>query len=312
MAQYSAHSAHKVVARATRIVGLLTVSLMLSACAQSGVGELPGLFASNTHPPAADDTASDIPHSELEKATAYWGQQYAKQPRNLKAALSYARNLKALGEKQKALAVLQQAGVFHADSKELAGEYGRLALELDQIRVAQKLLEAADDPSKPDWRIISARGTALAKQGKFAEAVPFFERALTLKHNHPSLLNNLAMAHAMNGRADKAETLLRQATQNGTPSPKVHQNLALVLGLQGKYDESKQVGVRTLPATKAAENAALLKKLVRLDPVVAPSVPSTRIASTPLKPTATPAAASGGWQSKVATAAPEPVFRGAQ
>ena len=29
---------------------------------------------------------------------------------------------------------------------------GRLALEFDQVAVAEKLLAMADDPLKPDWR----------------------------------------------------------------------------------------------------------------------------------------------------------------
>ena len=94
----------------------------------------------------------------MQKATIYWGQQFAKNPADLKAALSYARDLKAMGQKKQALAVLQQASVFHGDDKELAGEYGRVALELDQVGAANQLLTVADDPTKPDWRIISARG----------------------------------------------------------------------------------------------------------------------------------------------------------
>ena len=37
------------------------------------------------------------------------------------------------------------------------------AMELYQ-RISELLLEAADDPANPDWRVISARGTVLAKQ----------------------------------------------------------------------------------------------------------------------------------------------------
>ena len=43
----------------------------------------------------------------------YWGKAYAKNPRDAQAAINYAKNLKALGEKQQALAVLQQASVYH-------------------------------------------------------------------------------------------------------------------------------------------------------------------------------------------------------
>ena len=142
---------------------------------------------------------------ELQKATDYWGKAYAQSPRDLQAALNYARNLKAMGEKRRALGVLQQACLYHGESRELAGEYGRLALDLDQVKVAKQLLAMADDPGKPDWRIISARGAALAKEGNYNEAIPLFERALALSQNQPSVLSNLALAYAMNGEPGKAE-----------------------------------------------------------------------------------------------------------
>ena len=176
-----------------------------------------------------------------------------------------------MGEKQRALAVLQQASMFHGDSRELAGEYGRLALEFDQISVAGRLLAAADDPVKPDWRIISARGTVLAKQGKYKDAIPFYESALSLAHDHPSVLSNLALAHAMNGEPKRAETMLRQAAATDRNSLKIRQNLALVLGLQGKYDEAKLLASRDLSPENAAENTDYLRRVVRLEKKAPPT-----------------------------------------
>ena len=180
-----------------------------------------------------------------------------KEPRDPDKALAYARNLKALGEKRQALAVLQQASNFNAGHRGLNSEYGRLALELDQVSLAQRLLEAADDPANPDWRIISARGTVLAKLGSYRDAIPLYERALALAPNQPSILNNLALAHAMEGQADKAEPLLRRAAAADGKDPRVNQNLSLVLGLQGKYDEARVVAARDLPADNAARERRL-------------------------------------------------------
>jgi Flp pilus assembly protein TadD len=226
--------------------------------------------------------------SELEKATAYWGQEYANSPRDLQKGLNYARNLKAMGEKQRSLAVMQQLSLFHGQSRELASEYGRLALDLDQVNVAGRLLAVADDPAQPDWRVISARGTVLAKQGKYAEAVPFYERALTLAHDQPSILSNLALAHAMNGEPARAEAMLRQAASTDRNSLRIRQNLALVLGLQGKYDEAKLTAAHSLPADKAAANVEFVRKIVQLDakPMTTGSLPTPRKDAPPAQKTA--------------------------
>lgn len=251
-------------AAATRTVAALTASLMLTACAggmgESAKTELLSQAPSNAQTAEADQAA--MPVSDLEKATAYWGKEFGKNPRNLEAAIAYAKNLKAMGKKGQALSVMQQAAMIHGTDRKLASEYGRLALEMDQLSVAAPLLEAADDPSAPDWRVISARGTVLAKQGKYKDAIPLYERASTLAHDHPSITNNLAMAYAMSGEADKAEDLLRRAVASDPDNPKVRQNLAIVLGLVGKHDEAKALSSGSL---HAEHNSQLMRKLVRDD-----------------------------------------------
>ncbi len=222
------------------VMAVLSAALLLGACAQLGDVGLGSPLASN-EPSKTEQAPGQRPASELEKATAFWAKEHGKNPRDAKAALNYARNLKALGRKNEAFAVLQGAYLFASDNKEFLSEYGRLALEAGQVATAGKILEQADDPAKPDWRLISARGTVLAKQGDFKTAITFFERARELAPTQTSVMNNLAMAYTMDGQAEKAEQLLRQASAAGAEDPRVRQNLALVLGLQGKHEEAKQI-----------------------------------------------------------------------
>jgi Flp pilus assembly protein TadD len=280
----------------------LTATLMLGACAQSA-DLLPKAALASTDDRSSTDKP-EVAQNELQKATTYWGQEYAKSPMELKPALSYARNLKALGEKEKALAILQRAASMHDSDPELAGEYGRLALELDQVNVAARMLELADDAAKPDWKVISARGTVMAKQSKYKEAIPYYERALALAPNQSSVLNNLAMAYAMGGDPKKAEELLRQAAANPAQnSAKVKQNLALVLGLQGRYDEAKAITAGSASAMASSDNVDIMRKIVKIDAKPAATavaaVPdfktqvSRAIATAPAAPIATPVSVSG-------------------
>ena len=296
-------------------IAALTASLMLGACGQT-LQNSGGLLSDNgsetrvaqAAPPPAGKPAPQVASAtastggisdELLKATDYWGKAYSEHPRELTPALSYARNLKAMGEKRRALAVLQQASLYHGQDRELASEYGRLALDLDQISLAKQLLAVADDPGRPDWRVVSARGAVMAKEGDYDAAIPYFERALAIAPEQPSVLSNLALAHAMNGDSDRAESLLRQAAAGDAGSPRIRQNLALVLGLQGKYDEAKVVASRDIPMTRATENADYLRQVVKLEPKPMPGAapgPSewdsgTKIAkaTAPQTPTATAA-----------------------
>lgn len=289
--------------RAATRLAALTVSLMAGACAQLGDGD--GQKFASSLEAQAEASTSNGPQTELEKATDYWGKEYAKNPGKLEAGLSYAKNLKALGQKRQALAVLQQVSLQN-NSKELASEYGRLALELDQVNVAKKMLQIADDPANPDWRIISARGTAFAKEGAYGEAIPYYERALALAPDHPSILSNLALAYAMNGEAAKGEPMLRKAAAANGGNAKVRQNLALVLSLQGKYDEAKQIAGADLPPDRAAANAEFMRKLVKADPQASgpalADAASAPVTPPQLKPSAseTAAAPASAWSTKVA------------
>ncbi|HEX2841923.1 tetratricopeptide repeat protein [Hyphomicrobium sp.] len=269
MADVDAQLAMPKPVRCVGVLAAIASSLLLGACAQMSGEESGGLFAALT-PETSDSQQQPVKPSDPREAAEYWGKQYSKNPRDLEAALSYAQNLKVLGQKREALAVLQQASLIHGTNKELAAEYGRLALDLDQISVAKKLLEIADDPTNPNWRVVMARGTALAKEGSYREAIGFFERAQALNPGHPSVLNNLALAYTMSGEADRGEQLLRQASTSGGDNMKVRQNLALVLGLQGKYEEATKLASVDLPPADAQANTALLKKMVKLDAKASP------------------------------------------
>jgi Flp pilus assembly protein TadD len=298
----------------------VAATLMLGACAQLGA-DAPGQSLAQQEAKPAEQQMAAQPQTELEKAIAYWGEQYTKKPRDKTAAISYVRNLKADGQKERAFAIIQQASMFHGDDREVASEYGRLALEFEQVALAQKLLAYADDPTKPDWRVISARGTALAKQGDYKGAIAFYERALKLSPDQPSVMNNLALAYAAGGQPAKAEPLLRQAAEHTAAPSRVRQNLALVVGLQGKYDEAQRLAQADLPTESAMSDVDYLRRMVKLEPQHMPSTPAgsgTAVAATPattsprLRPAHIDTASSGNWDARVASAAAPPLLKPSQ
>ncbi len=274
--------------RTTGLLAVLAASMLAGACSSGGsLGGLDSMLGSA--PPSADPAADKLanapggaakPKTELDKALAYWSEEHKKKPAELKVALAYAKNLKAAGHKEQAYSVLQNASMIHGDSKELASEMGRLALEYDQVALAEKLLAMADDPLKPDWRLISARGTISAKQNKFPEAIQLFDRALSLAPNQSSVLNNLAMAHAGSGDPAKAEEILRQAAASSN-DPKIKQNLALVLGLQGKHDEAITARAGATPQTTAVADTEYIKQMVKATPASTPAQATPAVMAQP-------------------------------
>jgi Flp pilus assembly protein TadD len=287
--------------RLTNTLVAVTLTLLLGGCAGNPLSD-------TAQAPSDTSIASAISNNqtELEKATLYWSKEYSKNTRDLNAALSYVKNLRAGGHKERAMMILQEASIYHGSSPELASEYGRLALDMGQVQLADRLLAAADNPGAPDWRVISARGTVFAKQGKYAEAIPHYERALGVAPDASSVLSNLAMAYAASGRANEAEPLLRRAIEVDGSNAKLKQNLALVMGLQGKHDEAKQIDGQNLAMDGAKDNADVVRQMVKTAYEPAPAEQTVANAARPVKGKAAKKSAQPDLRQATADTAAEP------
>lgn len=175
------------------------------------------------------------------------------------SAIREARALRGAGKKAEALARLDRTPNADKDLA-LLGERGLMALELGELAKAETLLKKAQNASKPDWRMQSALGAALSANGRQQDAQVQFAKALAHAPDQPSILNNLALSYALDGKHEEAERILRQAAGKGGDA-QTRQNLALILGLKGKVDEARQLTEQSLPPDKARSNVAYFEKL---------------------------------------------------
>ena len=230
-------------------VSVVALMLVLGACSNA------------TMPFSQSDLA--VPQKNASEGAEPLAATHKANPADPNAALAYARALRASGAKEDALAVLETAAKAKPADRRLALERGLLTLDLGDAAKAETLLRSAHDPKAPDWRLHSALGAALASRGKQQDAQAQFAKALALSPNHPSILNNLAISYALDGKASEAEKVLRSVTspKQSPEASKVQQNLALVLGLSGKYAEARSAAETTLPADKATANVTYLQKL---------------------------------------------------
>ena len=277
----------------------LMLSIALAGCASESAQSL--LTSSAGSEPTGSLSSLGDKSKSAGATRDDWASASAKNPRDVKAAIAYARSLKAEGEKAKAMSVLQQAAIYNPDSVAVTGEMGRLALDMGQTDLAGKLLNRANDAKNPDWRVVNALGALAAQTGDKAGAKRYFEQAAQLAPREPSVLNNLALAYALDGDPAKAEGLLRRAAAAGGDTAKVRQNLALVLGVQGKYDEAQMVAAPDLSKDKAAANRTFLQNMVASPPTAA-GKPAKKIKAG-WKPLQIPAQA---WVTDTAPATPLP------
>ena len=252
---------------------------LLGACSQT---ERP-FFSKSSF--SSDDTQMSA--NEAVGATTQWAEAYAKNPQDPRMALGYAKALKAIGSRDKSLEILTAAFRANSNNGEVAAELGRLALDMGHLEIAKPTLQVAEAQGVRDWKTLSAQGTLHAKLGQHAEAQQYYLAALQVQPDAVSVINNLALSYALDGKADKSEALLRKAVASGQEDKRVRQNLALVLGLQGKFDEARKVASVDMTDTEAKSSMSYLRNML-------PS--STRLASAKPEAPANEGSAGDDWQ----------------
>lgn len=204
------------------------------------------------------------PNHPLHIATTHWARKHQRNPSDPTAAINYSRNLKALGAKDKAMEALARTYQLNPGHGKLASEYGRSALDLGKIQMAEQLLnQAMRSKGAADWRVLSALGTVNAKHGDHKKAQSYYHAALRQQPGATSVYNNLALSYALDGKAGEAEKLLKTAVARGHNTRRVRQNLALVLGLQSKFDEAQKIAKTDLASENVENDVAYLRTMVK-------------------------------------------------
>ncbi len=242
----------------TRSRGSLVLALLASAAASSLLG------ACTTNNPLSGPASVALAKGESNDAATVsrWAEAYAKSPSDPRMALGYARALKSIGSKDKAFEILQTAQRRDPKNGAIASELGRLALDTGRLDIAKASLETAEAQGLRDWRTLSAQGTLHAKQGKHEAAQQYYLAALKQEPDAVSVINNLALSYALDGKADKAAALLQKTVAAGKADKRVRQNLALVLGLEGKFDEARKLASVDMPPANAQASMSYLRNML--------------------------------------------------
>jgi Flp pilus assembly protein TadD len=190
------------------------------------------------------------------------GKRYEGSPDDPQLAIAYSRALRENSQNAQAVAVLQQAAIRNSRDITVLGAYGKALADAGRLKEAADVLSRSHTPERPDWRILSTQGAVADQMGDFDGAQRYYETALRLAPGEPSILSNQGLSFALAKRLPQAETTLRQAAQNPRADARVRQNLALVLGLEGKFGESEEVLRRDLSPADVATNMAAIRGMV--------------------------------------------------
>jgi Flp pilus assembly protein TadD len=242
--------------RAARLLASAAVAavLALSAAGCKTTGDdITGSIGAPGAPPSDNDA-----RRSLDSLNA----RYQANPGDPEAAMAYAKALRATEQRAQAVAVLQQASMRNTNNMKLLGAYGRALADAGEYAEALDALERAHTPDNPDWRILNAQGAVLDQMGRHDEAQRHYSAALKIVPNDPSVLSNLGLSYLLQKNLKRAEFTLRRAVGQASASPKVRQNLALVVGLEGRYAEAEKIASADLPPGEAEANVAYLRQML--------------------------------------------------
>lgn len=262
----------------TRIVVASAVSLAASPALALSLpfgapaAKAPAKAQPNARTPAAPGAASPAPkpvkatpeqRAEAERLpplgrAAFWAREIDIDPTDNDARLKLAQSLRALGKYEQAGQTADQLLVLQPNNYEALLESARDKIEDNQGFYAIDDAQRAEALNPKDWRPVSLLAVALEQSERDQEALAAHEKALALAPNNPATLTNLGMYYATHGDPARAEPLLREAAAAPGAGVQERQNLALVLGLEGRFDEAERLERHDLPPGEVDNNLAYL------------------------------------------------------
>ncbi len=237
-------------------------AMILAACFAFGGCQTTGL--SDVTGSISPSQSATLPTSDLELRgyVQEAGKRYDAHPESKTVAMNYARGLRAVTQYAQAVAVMQRLAVKYPKDMEVLGAYGKALADAGRLREAADILPRAHTPERPNWSILSAQGSVSDQLGDHAQAQAYYEAALKLAPDQPQILSNLGLSYALSKRLPQAETTLQKAVAQPNADMRVRQNLALVLALQGKFNEAQTISARDLSPIDAATNVESIKQMI--------------------------------------------------
>jgi Flp pilus assembly protein TadD len=238
----------------------------LSGCAKTvnALNEVKGSIADATGSIGPSSPSTKLPTEEgaLRRFAEEWGRRYDANRKDKTTAFTYARALHALDRNAEAVAVLQGLAIQYPEDMKVLGAYGKALADAGRLKEAADVLSRAHTPERPDWSVLSAQGSIADQLGNHEEARSYYEAALKIRPNEPTVLSNLGLSYALSKQLPRAEETLSLAARQPNADMRVRQNLALVLALEGKFQQAEEWSRHDLSPIDAAANVAAIRQTI--------------------------------------------------
>ncbi len=197
-------------------------------------------LAASNYQPATREMRQNIETQELLAQGAFWSREYQLNPADLEAAVKLAATVRKMGNPARAVEITQTTRALYPKDPYLTAEYAAALIASERGQEALKPLDTALGTTPNYARLWSLKGAALDQLEQYDMARQHYQRALRLSPNDPNVMANLGLSYALSGDPRSAENWLRKAAALPGAGPNIHQNLNLVMQLQGKAAPAPQ------------------------------------------------------------------------
>ncbi|MBA8844649.1 tetratricopeptide repeat protein [Brucella ciceri] len=250
------------IARKDAIATRLGFACILSALVLSGCTSVDRTTTGSVRRAVTVATFDHMNDAQLAAMAGRLGAQYERNPKDRQTALNYANVLGRLGRNDQALAVMRALAIIYPKDQAVLAAYGKALAGAGQFDGGLDAIRRAQNPAYPDWKLVSAEGAILDQMGRKEEARATYQKALQLQPNEPSIISNMGMSYLLAGDARTAETYFKQAAAAPGADSRVRQNLALSVGLQGRFQEAEAIAAQEISPQQAKANTDYLRSML--------------------------------------------------
>lgn len=224
-------------------------AIVLSACAsnrgQMGAADYAGMSQAQSQATLGELTA-----------------RYRANPGDRGVVIHYAAALRAAGQPQQAASALEQSMAANPGDVALSVAYAKALTASGRFEQSLEVLRNVIRPDAPDWNALLVMGATLDQMARHDEARQIYRQAAVAAPGEASIETNLGLSYAMTNELATAETHLRRAVQMRGATTQTRQNLALVVGLQGRFQEARAIYGAELPPEQVEANMAYVRALL--------------------------------------------------
>ncbi|MFZ4541394.1 MAG: tetratricopeptide repeat protein [Rickettsiales bacterium] len=260
---------------------LLSTALSLNACGQIGQQWLDPdkTFALFDQPTVkgVNDTQEDMAKDaamagDYARATQFYQQlinsKKGTPEQILRYKLGMADATRRAGNTERALAMYEELHGQNPTNLDVSEGRGLSLMAAGKTTDAGRAFSDVIEKDPKRWRSLNALGILFVTKNMIPEAMAYYTEALNQSPDNAAILNNVGLSYATDRNFPRAIEALQQASRvSKTPSQRkqIDLNLAMVYGVSGDFDTSRDLASKYLEGPALDNNMGLYAHLAKDD-----------------------------------------------